>query len=171
MAAKRGRPPSQKTIDSRREKDVFKKTMGDIPDFINNEPFPNQLTQGLIDGRKTFHNSQGRTLPLELIEATCMDEIDPPVWIEYQQRLKELEAGQKEGGKKIQQKAAELAKQLCGKDDNKILIDRISSEDLTVHEVAVWIHEEWPTRGIGGNNKSVKQIERYIKSYLKNNSK
>lgn len=176
MRVKRGRPPSQKTVELRQDKDAFKKMMGDAPDFLKNEPFPNQLTQGVVDGidegvkrrRKDF----GYKLPVELIDGLCMDEVDPQVWDEYQQRLNINAGAQKAGGIAKRDNIRAEVKEMCERETNKTLINRIKPSDLSVNEVAEWIHIEWAKRGIkGAKQKGVRQIRRDIKSYLKNNSK
>ncbi len=177
MVTKRGRPLSERAKELKRIEEMLKNPPSHIKDLL-----PNLFTQELIEGmeadRKALLEGYSPTIKHDLIyRLHDFLEDDPNQYPdaesvkEYQRKTGVITDGQKEGGKQLQQKAAELAKKICEKDNNKILIGRISPEDLKVHTVAVWIREEWTTRGVGSEKpKSVKQIERYINAYLKNNS-
>lgn len=178
MVAKRGRPLSERTKELKRIEEMLKNPPSHIRDLPLNL-FTQELLEGMEADQKALLEGYSSAIKHDLIyRLHDFLEDDPnqypyPETVkEYQRKTEVITDGQKEGGKNLQQKAAELAKQICEKENNKILIDRISPEDLKVHTVAVWIREEWTTRGVGSEKpKSVKQLERYINSYLKNNSK
>ena len=176
MVARRGATLSEND----KELERIKAMLTNPPSHIRNLP-PNLFTQDLIRSLAV-----GRKAVLEMyspaINHDCVYRLhdfleddpnrypDPEAVKEYQRKVRAVKDGQKEGGKQTQEKATRFAEILLGK--NKDLLDRRKPlGNLSVHGIATKIFKEWSTRGIGESNKSVKQIERYINSYLKNNSK
>lgn len=178
MVTKRGRQLNERTKELKRIEEMLKNPPSHIRD-LPPSLFTQELLEGMEEDRKALLKGYSSAIKHELIyrlhdflEDDPSQYPDSETAKEYQRKAGIVTDGQKKGGKNLQQRAAELANKICEKDNNKILIDRINPEDLKVHTVAVWIHEEWTTRGDESEkSKSVKQIERYINTYLKNNSK
>jgi hypothetical protein len=175
MVAKRGRPQSDETKKLRREQERVeterKRTenmLDNLPSHIKKLPIC-QLTQGLansleIQSKELLNDYSHRPFtPPNLIFALNDEVVSPENIKKYRGYLN----APKKGAEAKRDKGWDKVKEMCGRENNKILIDRISPSDLNINEVAQWIFDEWPTRGIAGEKrKSVRQINRDIKRYL-----
>lgn len=177
MVTKRGRPLSERTKELKRIEEMLKNPPSHIRD-LPHSLFTQELLERLEADRKALLEGYSSAIKHELIyrlhdfiEDDPNQYPDPEAIKEYQRKAVIVKGGQKEGGKQTQEGSKRLAELLF--DKNKDLLNRLKPlGNLTVHGATTTIYKEWTTRGNESEKpKSIKQIERYINAYLKNNSK
>lgn len=185
MQAKRGRPPSQKTIDKRLKRERTEIERKRIEDMFNNPPSwvqrrpLNELTLRLaeddgnsIEKELLADYSDRPFIPPDLIFELNNLEASPLAIAKYERYLNAPNKGAETKAEKIWEKTKRLL------EHNQALMDDIKADRLTVNDVAKKIHDQWFETSAGRDSgklkkgfeglkqKSVSQLSRDIKRYL-----
>jgi hypothetical protein len=185
MTAKRGRPPSQKTVDKRLRRKRAEIERKRAEDMLNNPPIWAQRTPlseltlrlaeddgNSIEKALLADYSDRPFIPPELIFELNDLEVSPLAIAKYERYLNAPNKGAEAKAERTWGKTKRLL------EHNQALMDDIKAGRLTVNDVAKKIHGQWfePSagresgklkKGIEGlKQKSVSQLRRDIKRYL-----
>ena len=172
---KRGRPPSEATIEKRRIEEFLKNPPAHIPPLNEDEKREMDSLLDSLDNAEREILRQYRTSPnipkshayeMASLGDESLQGFESEIIARDQQYQLDAETRRLNGGLGRENEANNEAQRLAGA--NQDLVRKIQSGQLSIGRAAQKLHDRWPTRGVPskGINQDKKPSLRTIKRHL-----